>query len=108
MGDGLEVSAIGLGGTGLRFGPRAATANSETLTVIRGAADRGVTVLDTAQPSGPDKNEALLGEALQSVRVRRTFAALPDRNPRAVGFPGSSPAEPDCPLIGRLSERGRW
>ncbi len=65
---GLDVSAIGLGCMGLSFGLGPATDRAEAIRVIRTAADRGVTLFDTAEAYGPFANEDLVGEALQPVR----------------------------------------
>lgn len=53
LGDGLETSAIGLGCMGLSFGLGPATDRTEALAVIRSAAERGVTLFDTAEGYGP-------------------------------------------------------
>ena len=68
LGDGLEVSAIGLGCMGLSFGLGPATDKQEAIAVIRSAVDRGVTLFDTAEAYGPFANEELVGEALAPVR----------------------------------------
>ncbi|SDL22146.1 aldo/keto reductase [Arthrobacter sp. ok362] len=68
LGDGLETSAIGLGCMGLSFGLGPATDRTEALAVIRTAAERGVTLFDTAEGYGPYVNEELVGEALQPIR----------------------------------------
>src|SRR5271168_1305293 len=68
LGNGLEVSAIGLGCMGLSFGLGPATDRKEAIGVIRGAVERGVTLFDTAEAYGPFVNEELVGEALQPVR----------------------------------------
>jgi aryl-alcohol dehydrogenase-like predicted oxidoreductase len=65
---GLEVSAIGLGCMGLSFGLGPATDKKEAIGVIRSAAERGVTLFDTAEGYGPFVNEELVGEALEPVR----------------------------------------
>jgi aryl-alcohol dehydrogenase-like predicted oxidoreductase len=65
---GLDVSAIGLGCMGLSFGLGPATDRQEAVRVIRTAADRGVTLFDTAEGYGPFVNEELVGEALQPIR----------------------------------------
>jgi aryl-alcohol dehydrogenase-like predicted oxidoreductase len=65
---GLKVSAIGLGCMGLSFGLGPATGRGEAIRVIRDAADRGVTLFDTAEAYGPWTNEDLVGEALAPVR----------------------------------------
>ena len=66
----LEVSAIGLGCMGLSFGLGPATERKEAIGVIRAAAERGVTLFDTAEGYGPFVNEELVGEALRPVRDR--------------------------------------
>ena len=68
LGNGLEVSSIGLGCMGLSFGLGPATDRQEAIGVIRAAAERGVTLFDTAEGYGPFVNEELVGEALQPVR----------------------------------------
>jgi aryl-alcohol dehydrogenase-like predicted oxidoreductase len=68
LGDGLEVSALGLGCMGLSFGLGPATERKEAVAVIRSAVERGVTLFDTAEGYGPFVNEELVGEALQPVR----------------------------------------
>jgi aryl-alcohol dehydrogenase-like predicted oxidoreductase len=65
---GLEVSAIGLGCMGLSFGLGPATDRKEAIGVIRAAAERGVTLYDTAEGYGPFVNEELVGEALEPLR----------------------------------------
>jgi aryl-alcohol dehydrogenase-like predicted oxidoreductase len=60
----LEVSALGLGCMGLSFGYGPATDKQESIEVIRGAVERGVTFFDTAEVYGPHTNEELVGEAL--------------------------------------------
>ncbi|RZL92472.1 MAG: aldo/keto reductase [Variovorax sp.] len=65
---GLEVSAIGLGCMGLSFGLGPATDRKTAMGVIRSAAERGVTLFDTAEGYGPFVNEELVGEALQPFR----------------------------------------
>ncbi|RVO69945.1 aldo/keto reductase [Sinorhizobium medicae] len=68
LGDGLEVSSLGLGCMGLSFGLGPATDRTEAITVIRTAAERGVTLFDTAEGYGPFVNEELVGEALEPIR----------------------------------------
>jgi aryl-alcohol dehydrogenase-like predicted oxidoreductase len=68
LGNGLEVSTIGLGCMGLSFGLGPATDRKEAVRVIRSAVERGVTLFDTAEAYGPFVNEELVGEALQPVR----------------------------------------
>jgi aryl-alcohol dehydrogenase-like predicted oxidoreductase len=74
LGQGLEVSAIGLGCMGMSaaFGP--AMDRNAAITLIRAAADRGVTFFDTAEVYGPYFNEELVGEALRPVREQVVIA----------------------------------
>ena len=65
---GLEVSAIGFGCMGLNFGYASAVSKDEGITLIRAAAERGVTLFDTAEVYGPFTNEEMVGEALAPVR----------------------------------------
>ena len=74
LGDGLEVSAIGLGCMGLSFGYGPATDKTDAIALIRRAFDLGVTFFDTAEAYGPGANEDLLGEALQPMRDQVVIA----------------------------------
>ncbi len=74
LGDGLEVSAIGLGCMGLSFGYGPATDTGDAITLIRKAFELGVTFFDTAEAYGPGANEDLLGEALQPIRHQVVIA----------------------------------
>jgi len=64
----LEVSAIGYGCMGLSYGYGPATDRHQGITMIRAAAERGVTLFDTAEAYGPFTNEELVGEALAPIR----------------------------------------
>ena len=68
LGQGLKVSAIGLGCMGMSaaFGP--AMDRADAIKLIRAAVDRGETFFDTAEVYGPYANEELVGEALKPVR----------------------------------------
>jgi aryl-alcohol dehydrogenase-like predicted oxidoreductase len=68
LGNGLEVSALGLGCMGLSFGYGPATEKNDAIKLIRTAFERGITFFDTAEAYGPFTNEELLGEALQPFR----------------------------------------
>ena len=68
---GPEVSAIGLGCMGLSFGYGPAVEKQQGISVIRAAAERGVTFFDTAEVYGPFANEELVGEALAPFRGKR-------------------------------------
>ena len=68
LGQGLRVSAIGLGCMSMTsaYGPPADKA--EMIQLIRTAYEQGVTFFDTAEAYGPFTNEELVGEALAPVR----------------------------------------
>jgi aryl-alcohol dehydrogenase-like predicted oxidoreductase len=75
LGQGLEVSAIGLGAMGMSqsYGPNPGD-RDEMIAVLRSAVDHGVTFYDTAEVYGPYDNEELVGEALVPVRDRVVIA----------------------------------
>jgi aryl-alcohol dehydrogenase-like predicted oxidoreductase len=70
----LQVSALGLGCMGLSSGLGPATDRQQAIALIRAAADRGVTLFDTAQVYGPFTNEEVVGEALAPFRGRVAIA----------------------------------
>lgn len=63
LGQGLTVSALGLGCMRMSFGDRPAD-RKEMIALIRKAVELGVTFFDTAEVYGPFTNEKLVGEAL--------------------------------------------
>ncbi|PIB94664.1 aldo/keto reductase [Caulobacter sp. FWC2] len=71
---GLEVSALGFGCMGLDFGYATKVSKEEGVTLIRQAADRGVTFFDTAEMYGPFTNEVMVGEALRPIRDQVVIA----------------------------------
>ena len=68
LGNGLEVSALGLGCMGLNFGYGTAVSKADGIALIRAAVERGVTFYDTAEIYGPYTNEEMVGEALRPFR----------------------------------------
>ena len=100
LGNGLEVSAIGLGCMGLSFGYGPATDRSEAIKLIRAAHEQGVTFFDTAEAYGPFINEEVLGEAVAPFRDDVVLATK-------FGFPrrrnGQGPGQP----AGQHPRRGR-
>src|SRR6201987_4464152 len=64
----LEVPELGFGTLSFASTYGRAPGKAETIRVIRGAHDLGVTLFDTAEAYGPWTNEALVGEALAPVR----------------------------------------
>ncbi len=75
LGQGLQVSAIGLGAMGMSmsYGPNPGS-RQDMIAVLRGAVDLGVTFFDTAEVYGPYLNEELVGEALAPLRDQVVIA----------------------------------
>jgi aryl-alcohol dehydrogenase-like predicted oxidoreductase len=75
LGQGLEVSAIGLGCMGMSqsYGPNPGD-RDQMIAVLRSAVDHGVTFFDTAEVYGPYVNEELVGEALEPIRDQVVIA----------------------------------
>ncbi len=69
LGQGLEVSAIGLGAMGMSmsYGPNPGD-RDDMIGVLRYAIERGISFIDTAEVYGPYVNEELVGEAIAPVR----------------------------------------
>jgi aryl-alcohol dehydrogenase-like predicted oxidoreductase len=74
LGQGLEVSALGLGCMGLSHGYGKPTDRGEAVALIRAAVERGVTFFDTAEIYGPFVNEEVVGEALEPFRDQVVIA----------------------------------
>jgi aryl-alcohol dehydrogenase-like predicted oxidoreductase len=78
----LEVSAIGLGCMGMSFGYGPPADETEMISLIRTAVERGVTFFDTAEVYGPFTNEELVGKALAPLRnqvvIATKFGFKPD------------------------------
>jgi aryl-alcohol dehydrogenase-like predicted oxidoreductase len=70
---GLVTSAIGLGCMGLSQGYGPAD-DDESVRLIRGALDAGVTLVDTAMSYGQGHNERLIGRAVEGRREEVTLA----------------------------------
>ena len=68
LGQGLEVSALGLGCMGLSYGYGPATDKQDAINLIRRAFEIGVTFFDSAEAYGPYLNEEVVGEALEPFR----------------------------------------
>ena len=75
LGQGLEVSAIGLGAMGMSmsYGPNPGD-RDDMIGVLRYAVEHGVTFIDTAEVYGPYDNERLVGEAIAPLRDRVVVA----------------------------------
>ena len=72
--NGLEVSAMGLGCMSMSAGYGPAADKQEMISLIRKAAELGVTFFDTAESYGPFVNEELVGEALAPLREQVVIA----------------------------------
>lgn len=73
LGQGFEVSAIGLGCMGMSefYGPRD---DENSLRVLSEAVELGVNFLDTADMYGPHHNEELLGSFLAQSKAQLKIA----------------------------------
>ena len=69
LGQGLEVSAMGLGAMGMSmsYGPNPGD-REDMIGVLRYAVEQGLTFVDTAEVYGPYVNEELVGEAIAPIR----------------------------------------
>jgi aryl-alcohol dehydrogenase-like predicted oxidoreductase len=90
LGQGLRVSAIGLGAMGMSqsYGPNPGDRQS-MIGVLRDAVTVGITFFDTAEVYGPHVNEELVGEALEPLRdqvVIATKFGWRTENGRSVGL----------------------
>jgi aryl-alcohol dehydrogenase-like predicted oxidoreductase len=74
LGNGLEVSALGLGCMGMNHGYGKPADRHEMIKLLHAAVDRGVTLFDTAEVYGPFINEELVGEGLRPFRDRVVIA----------------------------------
>jgi aryl-alcohol dehydrogenase-like predicted oxidoreductase len=74
LGDGLEVSAIGLGCMGMNQVYGTALEKADAFKVLARAVELGVTFFDTAEIYGPFLNEELVGEGLKPFRDKVVIA----------------------------------
>ncbi len=68
LGNGLRVSALGLGCMGMSHGYGKPADRGEMIRLMQAAVERGITLFDTAEVYGPYTNEELVGEALSPLR----------------------------------------
>src|SRR5512133_4334353 len=91
-GQGLVVSALGLGCMGMSqsYGPGD---DQESLATIHRALDLGMTFLDTADMYGPFTNERLVGQAIKGRRdevvLATKFGNVRDERGNSLGIDGS-------------------
>ena len=109
LGKGLTVSAIGLGCMGMTNPTGPSTDRAAMIRLIRDAAERGVTLFDTAEVHGPYINEELVGEALEPIRdqvvIATWSAAGSGRRPARWRSPGCSRSGVDRPDPGHPPAR---
>jgi aryl-alcohol dehydrogenase-like predicted oxidoreductase len=74
LGDGLDVSALGLGCMGMSWAYGPAPDKVETFKLLARAVELGVTFFDTAEVYGPFVNEELVGEGLRPFRDKVVIA----------------------------------
>jgi aryl-alcohol dehydrogenase-like predicted oxidoreductase len=87
LGNGLEVSALGLGCMGMSHGYGKLPDRQPMIALVRAAFERGVTFFDTAEIYGPYTNEELVGEALRPIRKDVVIATKFGFNIDAEGKP---------------------
>ena len=88
LGDGLEVSAIGLGCMGMNQVYGTALEKADAFRLLARAVELGVTFFDTAEVYGPYLNEELVGEGLKPFRDKVVIATKFgfDIGPEGQGF----------------------
>jgi len=74
LGNGLEVSALGLGCMGMNHGYGKPADRQEMIKLMHAAVERGVTLFDTAEVYGPYINEELVGEGLAPFKGKVVIA----------------------------------
>ena len=74
LGNGLEVSALGLGCMGMNHGYGKPANRQDMINLLHAAVERGVTLFDTAEVYGPFINEELVGEGLAPFKGRVVIA----------------------------------
>lgn len=103
LGNGLKVSAVGLGCMGFSHAYGVPTDRNEAIFIIRSAYEIGYTLFDTAEVYGtlkePNQNEELVGEALKQIRsqvqIVSKFGIHFDRSSSQVNHPLIPDARPE-------------
>lgn len=88
LGQGLEVSALGLGCMSLSGAYGDALSQDEASALLRGAHERGVTFFDTAEIYGPFTSEIMVGKGLAPVRDQVVIATKFGFKLGTAGAPG--------------------
>ena len=91
LGQGLEVSAIGLGCMSISGAYGRTLSDAESTDLLRGAHERGVTFFDTAELYGPFTSEMMVGKGLKPVRDQVVIATkfgfkIVEGNAQSQGF----------------------
>lgn len=107
LGEGLVVSAVGLGCMGMTFG-YGTVARERVVATIERALERGITFFDTSDHYGSGTNESLVGEALAGrwgeVRIATKFGSMPVLDPGRV--PDGRPEQVRLAVEGSLRRLG--
>jgi aryl-alcohol dehydrogenase-like predicted oxidoreductase len=110
LGQGLQVSAIGLGCMTTTGGYSEHPDRGAMVALLRGAIDHGVTFFDTAEIYGMGANEELVGEALAPIRdqvvIATKFAQDIDYAARAPRGRMLVPSEVPAAVDGSLQRLG--
>jgi aryl-alcohol dehydrogenase-like predicted oxidoreductase len=114
LGQGLEVSALGLGCmpmAGIGAGMYGASDDKEAIATLHRAIELGVTFFDTAEVYGPRANEELLGEGIKGKReglvIATKFGFQYDADGKMImGAVDSSPANVRRAVEGSLKRLG--
>jgi aryl-alcohol dehydrogenase-like predicted oxidoreductase len=102
LGQGLEVSAVGLGTMGFSHGYGPGVDEAEAVDLIRAAFDLGCTFYDTAEGYAAGDNERLVGNALAPIRDQVVLAtkfrvSARDRGRAQPAYPRASGRVTDPP-----------
>ncbi len=110
LGEGLEVSALGLGCTGMSDFYGGNETEQDSIAVIHRALEFGVNFLDTADMYGPYKNELLVGKAIRDRRdkvvLATKFGIVRDANTGAISGVNGRPEYVKSACAGSLKRLG--